>query len=373
MLIRIKKLSYIGPLSYNISMLSTELSILALYMRLFSFTRRGRVVCYVVIGLATLNACAGVIVNFVLKTRSDVERDKGLKILWYVNSGLALPIDFTIWYLPIPMIFKLQKMDRKKKIGLFVTFSLGLMCPITALGRLCVIKEAASFHGDLAWKMTYVHILTSAETGMAITAVSMAALRPLLSLIGNWCNGKPGSLSRTGDSGFQGTGRSQETRGTKERSGSEMYDSEHRHSLHRTEDGTPGLGTGLSGTKTATEGARVVIKASDIEMYGTEHNIHRVKAAQHTDIELGTINTSTESIPPALCHPPKAVSRPGDTDSGTNRKSPGTRLTGILRTFTDSHITRNDRDRDNNGTTSQQEESESTTSLTGGECDQSEH
>lgn len=174
-----RKLMYICPLSYNISMLLTQLSVLAMYKRL-SPSKRGRIITYIVTGLATLNACSGVIVNFILKQRSGTERDNGLVVLWYINSGLSLPLDFTIWFLPIPTVLRLKKMDNFKRIGLLLTFCIGLLCPITALGRLCVVKEAGKFGGDLAWNLVYVHALTTAEVGIAICAVSILCLRPLV-------------------------------------------------------------------------------------------------------------------------------------------------------------------------------------------------
>ena len=176
-------------------MLLTELSILSLYMHLPAFSKRGRIISYVVICIGTLNALSGMIVNFVLKGLSDTARDHGLLILWYINSGLSLPVDLTIWFLPIPIVFGLQKLDRRKIVGMILTFSLGLMCPITALGRLCVVKEAARLKGDLAWSMAYIHILTIAEVGLAISAVSMATLLPLLTKVLNWRRRASKSLS----------------------------------------------------------------------------------------------------------------------------------------------------------------------------------
>ena len=163
-------------------------------MRLPTFSKCGRVISNVVICVGTLNALSGMIVNFVLKNLSEVSRDRGLLILWYTNGGLSILIDSTIWFLPIPIVFRLQKIGRRKKVMLFLTFSLGLMCPITALGRLCVVRQASKLRGDLAWSMAYIHILTTAEVGLAISAVSLATLRPLLNLVLNWCKGT-GSLS----------------------------------------------------------------------------------------------------------------------------------------------------------------------------------
>ena len=186
MLIR-SQLMYLCPLSYNVSMLLTQLSAVAVYKRLSSPTLRGQIVCYIIAALATLNACSGVIVNYILKQRSGAERDHGLVILWYINSGLSLPLDFAIWFLPIPMLVGLKKLDKFKKIGLLLTFSIGLLCPGTALGRLCVVKQAGKFGGDLAWNLVYVHVLTTAEVGVAICALSMLCLRQPLVQFQNWC------------------------------------------------------------------------------------------------------------------------------------------------------------------------------------------
>ena len=163
-------------------------------MRLPTFSRGGRIISYVVIFFGTLNALSGMIVNFVLKSLSEVSRDRGLLVLWYTNSGLSLLIDFTIYFLPIPSVLRLQKIGRRKKVMLILTFSIGLMCPITALGRLAVVRHASKLRGDLAWSMAYIHILTTAEVGLAISAVSLATLGPLLNLVLDWCKGT-GSLS----------------------------------------------------------------------------------------------------------------------------------------------------------------------------------
>ena len=302
-------------------MLLTQLSILALYMRL-SLSKLGRVVIFVVTGFATLNALSGVIVNFILKHRSAAERDHGLVILWYVNSGLSLPIDLAIWSIPIPMVLKLEKLDRRKKTGLILTFSIGLMSCITALVRLCLVKQAASFQGDLAWKSSYITVLTTAELGLGVCAVCMAGLRPLFVRFLNWHYGTQASgtsVSRAKGSRVLGSVHTKATQGH----------------------------TGISrGSMRLTTGS-----ASDYTEPGTEptrHNLDLMKAGskvttRHTDIELGNItavstdDTHAEPIRPS----------PLPVTSGADGRS--TRISGILRTLTatDSHISRHDRDRNN--------------------------
>ena len=310
-------------------MLLTDLSILELYLRLDTFSKRSRIIAYALICFSTFNACSGVIGNYILKQQSDAVRDRGLLMLWYFNSGLGLPIDFIIWFLPIPMVFRLQNLDRRQRVGLAMTFGLGLMCPATALGRLCVIREASKFKGDQAWAQAYIHILTNIEVGMAISAVSMVTLRPILILFLNWYS-KTASL--------------------------------------------------VSKAKSAMEGTRRVIPESESEN-DAERNLHRVKAAHHADIELGNITPVTTGTQPALPQPPSppaVVSGAGDTYPGTNHISPGTSPPGTLRTLTGSHVSHEDHvvAGSNIDTISQQEDnpqSESTTCLTGEACGQSEH
>lgn len=283
MLIWAKQLSYIGPFTYNASMLLTDLSILELYLRLAS-SKCSRIIAYTVICFSTFNACSGVIGNYVLKQQSDASRDHGLLVLWYFNSGLSLPIDFTIWFLPIPTVFRLQNLDRRQRIGLAMTFGLGLMCPATALGRLCVIRKASKFKGDQAWAQAYIHILTSIEVGMAISAVSMVTLGRILILFLNWCSEAAALVSRT---------------------------------------------------KTTKEGTRRVIPEPESD-YDAESNLRPVKAAHSIDIELSKITPVTTRTHPTH---PAVVSRAGDTYPGTNLKSPGSSFPGTtLRALTGSHI-----------------------------------
>ena len=178
------QLSYLGPLIYYLTMLLTQLSILAFYYKRLNFSKRGQIITYVILAFATLNTCTSVIVNFILN-----DKDHGLAILWYTYCGISLPIDFGIWFLPIPLVFRLQNLDRRKKIGLVLTFSVGFMCPVCALARFFFVKQAAKMQGDLAWNKVFIQVLTTAEAGIGICAVSMACLRPLLVQFLNWCSG----------------------------------------------------------------------------------------------------------------------------------------------------------------------------------------
>ena len=175
------QLSYLSTLIYNITILLTQLSILAFYYTRLNFSKRGQIITYVILIFATLNACTCVIVSFILKARniSEAERDNGLAILWYIYSGISLPIDLGIWFLPIPLVLRLQNFDHRKKIGLFLTFSIGLMCPVSALVRFFFVRQVANIQGDQAWNRVFIQVLTTAEAGIGICAISMASLRPL--------------------------------------------------------------------------------------------------------------------------------------------------------------------------------------------------
>lgn len=151
-------------------------------------------IAYIVIVISSINVCTGVIFSFVFITFNVYDtttRDNGLTIFWYVNGGIALPIDLIIWALPIPMIMRVEQMDLKKKIRLFLAFGVGLLSCGSLLARLCIIKHAG-IGIDTAYNRVYIHVLCTAETGFGVCAASMMPLRPLLTKIHDWFTSSSG-------------------------------------------------------------------------------------------------------------------------------------------------------------------------------------
>ena len=191
-------MGYLGTITYYSDQILVQLSVLATYLTRLPFSDRGRVIAYIVIILSGLNVCTAVIFSFAFITfnvNDTTTRDHGLMIFWYVNGGIALPIDLIIWALPIPMIMRVEQMDLKKRFRLFLAFGVGLLSCGSLLARLFMIQHA-DIGIDTAYNRVYIHILCTAETGFGVCAASMMPLRPLLTKIHEWLTCSSESVER---------------------------------------------------------------------------------------------------------------------------------------------------------------------------------
>ena len=298
-------MGYLGPTTSYLGLLLVQLSILTTYLTRLPFSKRGRIIAYVLIIISSLNLCTGLIVNIAVQSLDNTTRDNGLRILWCVNGGISFPVDLTIWSLPIPMIMRTGGLNRKKKVRLLVTFSVGLLSCAASLGRLCVAKDAANLGKDRSYNRAYIVILCTAEIGFGACAVSMVPLRPLLRKIRNWYRGTSDTVTfdQRKCSGFV----------------SAKYPGE--SALERT-----------------------ISNHGDISKT-TQHSLGPVDTSNkmttnHADIELGNITSPYTSTPSAPSPPPSAVVCPGalrtsrSENPGTNRKPSSTWFSGILKTLT---------------------------------------
>ena len=130
------------------------------------------------------------IFTFVLVTITlkQTVRDNGLTILWYVNGGVTLVVDLTIWGVPIPIIVRSGKLDWNKKVRLFLAFGVGLLSCASTLARLCLIP-VSKIGEDTAYNRVYIHVLCTSEMGFGICAASMMPLRPILTKMNKWFRG----------------------------------------------------------------------------------------------------------------------------------------------------------------------------------------
>ena len=118
-----------------IGFLFSKASILFLLFRLFSPTQRFRYFTYIGIIWAIIISSASLIIAGALCAPRQGESFSSVMVaercthedIWAVVQGtLNMLLDFYIFYLPIPMVLKLQ-MGRKKKIGVMAIFMTGLM------------------------------------------------------------------------------------------------------------------------------------------------------------------------------------------------------------------------------------------------------
>ncbi|KAJ2986282.1 hypothetical protein NUW58_g5102 [Xylaria curta] len=96
--------------------------------------------------------------------------------LTYLYSAFSVICDFTFAILPIFLIYALQ-IDRRTKLALIPILSIGAVASIAVVIRFPYIKTFMD--PDFLWATVDIAIWSTAEQGLAITAASLATLRPL--------------------------------------------------------------------------------------------------------------------------------------------------------------------------------------------------
>ncbi|KAI0537065.1 hypothetical protein GGR58DRAFT_360890 [Xylaria digitata] len=106
---------------------------------------------------------------------------KIIAALTYLYSAFSVICDFTFAILPMFLIYSLS-IDRKTKIALVPILSIGCVASIAVVVRLAYIQNFTD--PDFLWATLDIAIWSTGEQGLAITAASLATLRPLFRTVG---------------------------------------------------------------------------------------------------------------------------------------------------------------------------------------------
>ncbi|KPM36352.1 hypothetical protein AK830_g10220 [Neonectria ditissima] len=117
--------------------------------------------------------------------------------LTYLYSVFSLISDFTCAILPMFLVWSLN-MDRRSKIALIPILAMACVASSAVAVRFAYVKDFKN--PDFLWSTIDIAIWSTTEQGLAVTAGSLATLRPLLRLI----NHKLG-ISSTGPSELHGS------------------------------------------------------------------------------------------------------------------------------------------------------------------------
>ncbi|KAF1923381.1 uncharacterized protein M421DRAFT_425909 [Didymella exigua CBS 183.55] len=100
--------------------------------------------------------------------------------LGFVYSIFSIIADFTFALLPAALVWNLQ-LKRRTKIALIPLLTMGCVASAAVIARLPSLPKLNS--PDFLWDTLDVAIWSSVEQGLAITAGSLATLRPLFALV----------------------------------------------------------------------------------------------------------------------------------------------------------------------------------------------
>ncbi|KAI8961541.1 hypothetical protein F5Y11DRAFT_222971 [Daldinia sp. FL1419] len=207
-------LTYASEITYGTTMILTKMSIAAFLLRVTPH-KVHRLIIYVASGFT---CAAGLTLVFIVMFQC-----KPVSLFWhrnqpgsclpveaiitstYVYSAFAILTDFTFTLLPLYLIWKLQ-MDMRTKIVLGPIMCLAFMASLAVIIRLPYVSDFRK--EDVLHDTTNFAIWSAVEQGLAITAGSLATLRPLLrraienfnSLKESLCNSADGATSHSTDS-----------------------------------------------------------------------------------------------------------------------------------------------------------------------------
>lgn len=142
------KLFYVEQWIYQLVIIATKISIVFLYLRIFpsNSSRRFAYVSWAVIA-GLLAYLVGFWIYYAVECRPlsyfwyqwDGEHEgscPGTETAVYLNSSLNIFFDILVFFLPVPQIMRLQIKDPKRKLGILLTFLVGLFVTICSIVRL---------------------------------------------------------------------------------------------------------------------------------------------------------------------------------------------------------------------------------------------
>lgn len=178
---------YVEEYIYNVCIYLAKVSIVLLYVRVFprSTGHTFNNLCWITLGAMTC-WCLGFILYFPFQCRP-------ISMVWnqwdglhngyctnfqtatYVNSSLNIFFDFVLLGLPIPRLFKLQVRDVRRKIGVMLTFFVGIFVTICSIVRLKYLAQVGQLT-NVTYHYNDVTLWSGLEGDLAVVCACLPIL-----------------------------------------------------------------------------------------------------------------------------------------------------------------------------------------------------
>ncbi|KAK4182860.1 hypothetical protein QBC35DRAFT_140048 [Podospora australis] len=176
--------AWYGILFYLLTLLFSKVSILLLYIHLFTF-KWARLAGQILLGIVILTHMFMAVATFTacipLNSYWDFTVKKNYchpQSIWWSNTGMHMVTDFLIFLLPMPVVWSIQ-LPRRQKFALSAVFGFGfLVCFISILRLLQLIKVQTEM--DFTYAATELSYLTAVEVNGAIVCACVMTLKPFV-------------------------------------------------------------------------------------------------------------------------------------------------------------------------------------------------
>lgn len=192
----------------------TKISIVLLYLRIFPKTVSARFshVSYTVIagllayGIAFLVYCGFQCAPIsYFWTQWDGEHEgycNNFQLAVYINSGLNIFFDLTVCFLPITKLLAIQVRDKRRKVGVVLTFLVGLFVTTCSIVRLKYTSNVSEITNP-TWEYTKISLWSGIECQVGVICACMPTIiGPLSYFFRENFGSKISSLGNSGASKF---------------------------------------------------------------------------------------------------------------------------------------------------------------------------
>ena len=200
---------YIDQYIYQVIIVLTKISIVLLYLRIFPISVSAR---FSYVSWAVIAALLAYGVGFLIYsgfqcapvsyfwTQWDGEHEghcNNFQLAVYINSGLNIFFDLTVFFLPIPKLMAIQVQDKRRKVGVVLTFLVGLFVTACSMVRLKYLSQVSKIT-NATYDYTDITLWSGIECEVGVICACMPTIiAPLLYFFRKKFGSKLSSFSKS--------------------------------------------------------------------------------------------------------------------------------------------------------------------------------
>ncbi|KAF3019391.1 hypothetical protein E8E14_012195 [Neopestalotiopsis sp. 37M] len=181
------KMFFVSQVFYKLTINTTKMSILFLYLRIF-LQRWFRIACYILLAIVASYMIAAFFASVFQCTPVPRAWNKtiagtciNITTNWYANAGFSIATDLTILALPMQPIYT-SNLRMRQKIAVMILFALGVFVAVTSILRMQTLDFSSSSL-DTTWlrsprnQWTQLHGYPDHRAGINLNEISATQKR----------------------------------------------------------------------------------------------------------------------------------------------------------------------------------------------------
>lgn len=195
---------------YQIIIVLTKVSIILLYLRIFpkGVSPRFTQACWAV-NVLLITYGVALLIYFALECQPvsyfwkqwDGEHQgqcSNIRLATYIGSGINIFFDLVVFFLPVPKLMKLQVRDTRRKVGVVLTFLVGLFVTICSIIRLKSLAQIGQYT-NATYHYNDIGLWSGLEGDVGVICACMPSIAgPIMYFFRNTVASKLNSGSKTG-------------------------------------------------------------------------------------------------------------------------------------------------------------------------------